>query len=143
MDLVVVDASLAVKWAIPEPHTEQAFALAEHWASEGVQMIAPCLILAEITNAIYKRVRRSEMDLKTGEQALRTILDFGIEVREEVGLSEHALQLAYGLGMAATYDAHYLALAGKLGCNLWTGDRKLCNSTKGKFPWVKWVGEFN
>lgn len=143
MAFVVIDASLAVKWAIPEPHTEQAFALVEHWANEGVQLIAPCLILAEVNNAIYKRIRRHEMDLKTGEQALQTILEFGIEIREEVGLPERALRLAYALGMATTYDAHYLALAEKSGCDLWTGDRKLYNSTKDKFPWVNWVGEFS
>ena len=53
--VVVVDASLAVKWGVPEPHTEEAFLLAERWASEGTQVIAPCLILPEINNAIYKR----------------------------------------------------------------------------------------
>lgn len=77
MTLVVVDASLAAKWAVPEPYTEQAFALAERWSNEGARLIAPCLILAEITNAIYKRVQRREMDLNTGRQAMRTVLEFG------------------------------------------------------------------
>lgn len=141
MTLVVVDASLAAKWAIPEPYTEQAFALAERWSNEGAHLIAPCLILAEITNAIYKRVQRREMDLNTGQQAMRTVLEFGIEIREEPGLQDRALALAYELKMPATYDAHYLALAEKYGCNLWTGDKKLYNATKSRLPWVKWVGE--
>lgn len=141
MTLVVVDASLAAKWAIPEPYTEQAFALAERWSNEGAHLIAPCLILAEITNAIYKRVQRREMDLHTGQQAMRTVLEFGIEIREEPGLQDRALALAYELKMPATYDAHYLALAEKYGCNLWTGDKKLYNATKNTLPWVKWVGE--
>ena len=140
--LVVVDASLAVKWGLPEPYTEQAFELADRWADDETQLIAPCLILAEITNAIYKRVNRREMDLSTARQALHTVLGFGIEIREEPGLPERVLELAHELKMSATYDAHYLALAEKYGCDLWTGDRRLYNSTKNMFSWVKWVGEF-
>lgn len=139
--LVVVDASLAAKWALPEPYTEQAFELAGRWANEGITLIAPSLILAEISNAIYKRVRRRELDLKTAQQAIRVILEFGIEIREEAGLQEHILALADELKMPTTYDAHYLALAEKYGCDLWTGDRRLYNLTKAKLPWVRWVGE--
>lgn len=140
--LVVVDASLAVKWGLPEPYTEQAFDLAERWAHEETQLIAPCLILAEITNAIYKRVNRKEMTLNTARQALHTVLEFGIEIREEPGLSERVLELAHALKMVTAYDAHYLALAEKYGCDLWTGDRRLYNSAKNRFSWIKWLGEF-
>lgn len=139
--LVVVDASLAAKWALPEPYTEQAFELAGRWANEGITLIAPSLILAEISNAIYKRVRRRELDLKTAQQAIRVVLEFGIEIREEAGLQEHILALADELKMPTTYDAHYLALAEKYGCDFWTGDAKLYNLTKAKLPWVRWVGE--
>ena len=140
--LVVVDASLAVKWGLPEPYTQQAFELADRWANDETQLIAPCLILAEITNAIYKRVNRREMDLSIARQALHTVLEFGIEIREEPGLSERVLELAHALKMSTTYDAHYLALAEKYGCDLWTGDRRLYNSTKNRFSWVKCLGEF-
>lgn len=139
--LLVVDASLAAKWALPEPYTEQAFELAGRWANEGTTLIAPSLILAEISNAIYKRVRRRELDLKTAQQAIRVVLEFGIEIREEAGLQEHILALADELKMPTTYDAHYLALAEKYGCDFWTGDGRLYNLTKAKLPWVRWVGE--
>ena len=86
-------------------------------------------------------MHRGEMDLKTAQQALRTVLDFGIEIHEEAELPEHVLALAYEFKMRTTYDAHYLALAEKYNCDLWTGDRKLHNSTKNKFSRVKWVGE--
>lgn len=139
--LVVVDASLAVKWGLPEPYTEQAFELAERWANDKTQPVAPCLILAEITNAIYKRVNRRELDLSTARQTLHTVLEFGIEIREEAGLPERVLELAHELKMSTAYDSHYLAVAERYGCDLWTGDRRLYNSTKNRFSWVKWVGE--
>ncbi len=33
----------------------------------------------------------------------------------------------------------YLAVAATLGCDLWTGDRRLVNAVNA--PWVRWVGE--
>ena len=140
--LVVIDASLAVKWIIPEPYTEQAFRLSERWVSEQIQLIAPCLILAEVTNAIFKRVNRRELDLLTAREALRTLLAFHIEIREQEGLPERALELAQNFRMSASYGAHYLALAESVGCDLWTGDRKLYERTKSQLSWVKWIGSF-
>jgi len=139
-NFVVVDASLATMWAIPEPYTEYALALATRWTQEGARPIAPCLILTEITNAIYKRVLRQEIDTKTAQEALRVVLGFDIEIREEPGLHTRALQLAYHLKMSTTYDAHYLALAEQYRCNLWTGDKRLYHSVKNNLPWVKWIG---
>jgi predicted nucleic acid-binding protein len=137
---VVVDASLATMWAIPEPYTEQALALAILWARQDTRPIAPCLILTEITNAIYKRVRRREINLKTAQEALHIVLRFDIEIREEAGLHARALELAHDLKLTTTYDAHYLALAEQQGCHLWTGDKKLYHAVHKKLPWVRWVG---
>ena len=139
-NFVAVDASLATMWAVPEPYTELALNLAIQWAGQGARLIAPCLILTEITNAIYNRVLRREMDLKTAAEALRIVLGFDIEIREEPGLHARALELAHDLKMLTTYDAHYLALAERYNCDLWTGDKKLYFSVKSKLPWIKWVG---
>lgn len=139
-NLVVVDASLAAMWAVPEQYSEQALTLASRWADEEISIIAPCLLLSEITNAIYKRVLHQEMDLNTAQEALRVILAFDIEIREEPGLHARALELAHRFRMPTTYDAHYLALAEHHGCTFWTGDRKLYNTVKAALPWVNWIG---
>jgi hypothetical protein len=34
-NVVVIDASLAAMWAIPERHTQQALAVAERWVETG------------------------------------------------------------------------------------------------------------
>jgi predicted nucleic acid-binding protein len=69
------------------------------------------LILPEIANAFYKRVTRSEVDLKTAIEAFHIVLDFGIEIHEEPGLHEKAMELAHQLKRPNTYDCHYLALS--------------------------------
>lgn len=42
---VVIDASFAAKWGVPEVFTPQALALAGRWARDNTVLIAPCLIL--------------------------------------------------------------------------------------------------
>jgi predicted nucleic acid-binding protein len=71
--IVVIDASLAAMWAVPETYSNQALVLANQWAQEHARLIAPCLMLTEVTNAIYKRVARREMELDTGIAALCTL----------------------------------------------------------------------
>ena len=142
-DSVVIDASLACLWVMPEQHTERAFALARRWVASGSRLIAPCLMLTEVTNAVYKRIRRKEMDLTTARQALQIVMEFDIEICEEPGFHERAIELADAFKMPTTYDAHYLALAERYTCPLWTADKKLYDSVRRKLPWVRWVGHLS
>ena len=143
MKVVVIDASLAAMWGMPESFTDHALALAKEWAQEEIQPIAPSLILPEITNAFYKRVTRGESDLATAMEALHIVLDFSIEIREEQGLHSKAMELAHQLKRANTYDCHYLALSEIHQCPLWTGDERFYNSVKNSFPEVKWISNYS
>jgi len=138
---VVIDASLATMWAVPETHSGRALALVERWVEENTRLLSPCLMLAEANNALYKRVLRGEMTLATAQAALQIILRFAVEIREEPGLQDRALALAHELRRPTTYDCQYLALAAHYGCELWTGDERLYNAVRGRFRWVRWVGE--
>ena len=138
---VVIDASLAVMWAVPEDYSDKALQLAETWGKEETRLLAPCLLLTEVTKALYKRIIRKEMDLPKVREALEVILAFGIEILDEVGLHTLAIEVALQLGQPATYDAHYLALALMYDCPLWTGDRRFYNAARKSFPQVHWVGE--
>jgi predicted nucleic acid-binding protein len=139
---VVIDASLAVMWVVPERHSPQALAAAERWAETRTRLLAPCLLLAELTNALYKRVVREEVALETAQAALRIILGFDIEIREEPGLQARAMRLAHRLRQPAAYDGQYLALAEHHQCELWTGDLRLHAAAVSTLPRVRWIGEY-
>ena len=141
-NVAVIDASLATMWGVPEFHTKRALALADRWAKEGVQPIAPCLILAEVTNAFYRRVVRKEMAISAALEALDVVLAFGIEIREEPGLQTLAMKLSHQLKRPTTYDCQYLALAQIHACSLWTGDERFYNSVNRAFPHVQWIGKY-
>ena len=138
--VVVVDASLAVMWVMPEPYSEEALKQAENWSDTGARLVAPFLLMSEITNALYKRILRGEIDLLTAQIALRTVLAFGIELREQPGMSSRAITLARQLRQSTTYDCHYLALAEQLDCELWTGDQRFYRAVKVSFTRVRWIG---
>ena len=48
---IVVDASIALKWVIPEPDSDAANAL------RAAELIAPALWLAEAANALWRHAR--------------------------------------------------------------------------------------
>ncbi len=50
------------------------------------------------------------------------------------------MELAHRLRLPSAYACHYLALAERYRCELWTGDQKFYNTVKATIPWVKWVG---
>ncbi len=140
-DVVVVDASFAAMWAMPEPFTDRALARADEWTRDATGLLAPCLLVPEVTNALYKRVLRRELTLLEAQRALDVVLGFSIEIREEPGLPHRAMQWASRLGQPAAYDTQYLALAEINRCECWTGDRRFYLAARAAAPWVRWVGE--
>lgn len=76
MKACVVDASVAVKWYIPEAHHESALALLTLQRRGDVRLHVPDLFLSETANILWKKFRSGELDLRqTGEiaSALRAV----------------------------------------------------------------------
>jgi predicted nucleic acid-binding protein len=72
---------------------------------------------------------------------LAAFLDLPIEFHNPAGLHHEAIVLADALDLPATYDAHYLALAEHLGCELWTDDQRLIRQVTPSLPFVRWIGD--
>ena len=132
---------MAVKWLVTEEYTEEADALARRWLAEGTQMVAPYHMRVEATNAIYKRLVRGERTLEAVAVGIEVLLTMNIEFRDVSGLHIRATQLAAELRQGAVYDAHYLALAESLECELWTADQRFQRAASAANRAVRWVGE--
>jgi predicted nucleic acid-binding protein len=126
-DRVVVDASVAVKWYIPEDGSSAARALLD---TDSV-LIAPELLLAEASNVLWKKVRRGEID---GDWAhvIRTQLCTGslIEFRPLVTICETALEIALQFNQTV-YDSMYIALAIAENAVMITVDSRLVTALAG------------
>jgi predicted nucleic acid-binding protein len=140
---VVVDASLAAKWVLNEPYSPQATALLQEWIGAEVQILAPALLATELAHILYKRVVRGLNTLEDARTALHAVLHADITHDHDSMLSLRALELAHQLGLPATYDAHYLALAERESCAYWTADERLWNTVKGHLSWVHWIGDLS
>jgi predicted nucleic acid-binding protein len=67
-------------------------------------------------------------------------LQLGITLHGDAALHRRALALAEHLELSAAYDAHYLALAERLGTEFWTADQRLGNAMSSILPWVHEAG---
>jgi predicted nucleic acid-binding protein len=121
----VVDASVAVKWFVPEVHSSDALRL----LSEPYELLAPDLIVAEVVNVLWKRQRCGELRLHEPRGILRDFLRVNVAVRPITAFIGIALDIAVRRGLTV-YDALYLALAVTRRCQMVTADRKLYGATR-------------
>ena len=140
-DRVVVDASLIFKWLVREEYTDKAFVLARSWESSGTKRVAPYLMLAEVTNALHRRVIKDQLSLESASELLDNLIGMNIELYEIPQLHHRALELASQLQQGAAYDSHYLALAEALDCELWTADERFHRVAGPLAPNIHWLGE--
>jgi len=122
----VVDASVAVKWYVPEPDSKTAVAVLEGDST----LFSPDLLIAELGNTLWKKVRRGEL---TAEEAAD--IAGGIAGTPPVTLRSSAQLLRAAVELATEYDrtvddALYLALAVAEDTTLVTADDRLVNALR-------------
>ena len=142
-EFVVVDASVAFKWLVEEEHSDRATALTRLWDDQGTRLAAPPLLPFEVANALHRRVVRGELSVEVAGELMQDLTSVGIALHETSNLHSRALELAVQLNQGAVYDAHYLALAESLGCDLWTADQRFYRAARAGADTVHWIGEFN
>ena len=138
----VVDASLAVKWLVEEEDSEKAHALSSHWADSGVKVAAPYVMLAEVSNALHRKVVGGEIALESATGILENLSAHEIEFQNPPNIHAGALRLADRLDQGAVYDSIYLALAERLDCELWTADRRFYRAARGFSDRIRRLGDF-
>lgn len=125
MKRIVVDASVVVKWLLPEIHSEAAKRL----IGNELQLWAPDLVWAEVGNVLWKRWRRGELAAESVAALLRDFRRVPLSIYPSDPLFEAAWEVAHALDRSY-YDSLYLALATALGCPLVTADLKLWNALR-------------
>ena len=117
---LVVDASVAAKWVAFEPGSAAAIEVRRH----DDHLIAPSFAIAEIGNALWKKVSRREMNRNEAVSAFRLAVSHYAEFVPFEDFGEAALELAIAL-RHPIYDCFYLALAERENAPLATADEAM------------------
>ena len=129
MSRFVVDASVAIKWFLPEIHSDAALRL----LAQQHTLHAPDLIFAEFGNVLWKRVRKNEISKNEATATLEGLLTLHLQVQPSQSLVPLALEIACGANRTV-YDSLYLAAALALQSPLVTADAKFHRAlSKGPF----------
>jgi len=133
---LVLDASVVIKWLLPEEGRPQALAYRTRYRNGDLELIAPHLLVAEIGNVLWKRVRRGELSPHEAQTAFDRFLRDAPQLVGSPLVAARALELANRHGRTV-YDCLYLSLALSEGCDLITADQRLVRALDRVFPCVK------
>jgi predicted nucleic acid-binding protein len=119
--MIVVDASVAVKWFLPEPGEEAA----QKILSGQEQLLAPALIHLEVTGAILRRFRQgdlSEQRAREGTQSWESMLMRRVlHLIPDAEIFDDAVEMAF-LARHTLSDCLYLAVGKRLDAPIITAD---------------------
>ena len=119
---LVIDASVAAKWFIPEPDSMKALKLRNKHIEGSITLMAPDLLIYEIANALSYHPDIEGEALKEDLEAL-----FMIDIELIPPSSEYIAAVAETarLNSVTVYDSSYITLAEATATNLITADKKL------------------
>lgn len=122
---LVVDASVVVKWVLPEADSPRAREILDRQADGDIELFSPETVVSETGNAIWKRCRlMGELDEDRARRAFDAVLTLLPDLTSSRPLAAQALELALTF-RHPVYDCVYVALALQRGCPLVTADRRL------------------
>ena len=119
---LVIDASVALKWFVPEPGHEAALAILDGNDAEQ-QLLAPDWLLVEVANALWKQWRRKAIEPDEIE-AILVMLPDALTLLNARPLVPRASAIAQAIDHPV-YDCLYLAAAEAHAATLVTDDRAL------------------
>ena len=136
---MIVDASVILSAFFPDGDQAQAQSLIREHVMGRVPLVAPTLLLYEVTNAVVQARRRGRISDEQAGKILTSFEGLGIDLRPVTW--QQVLPLALRFDRSA-YDAAYLALAETSEQSLITGDRRLYNAVHEHLDWVQWMGDY-
>src|SRR3712207_5023507 len=102
--MLVVDASIAVKWFVQEERSERALAISQ----AAGRLAAPDRLFLEVANVLRRKMKRSEVASDQARLAVEQLPAMIETIVPSAALLRHAFDLAEELDHS-DYDCAYLA----------------------------------
>jgi predicted nucleic acid-binding protein len=129
VSLLVVDASVALKWVVAESGTDEANGLLSGRSSGELSLVAPAHLLGEVGNGLRKRVAQRLLSVADALLAMDAIAEIGLDLISDGERWRQTLRGAFSWEVT-TYDAIYVLLAIDLGVDLVTADARLVEAAR-------------
>ena len=143
MTALVLDASVAVKWAIPsaqETLTTESVQLLKRYQNGEINFIVPDVFWAEVGNVLWKGASRRRWPRAVAERAVSEMRGRNFLTVSSLELLPEAIKIAFAHD-CPVYDCLYVALAIQFKTEMITADERLANALAARLP-VKWLGAF-
>lgn len=132
----VVDASVVVDWVAPNADPElPAVALLARLAADDAELLAPRLLIEEVSNALLTGVRRGRWGGAAADTARALLRQLPVRFLDEPRDLDRAWDLARRYDNHPIYDLLYVALAERRRTRLITADSRLRQTLVG-FDWL-------
>jgi predicted nucleic acid-binding protein len=143
LSTLVLDASVAAKWAVPstkEPFLAESLHLLRRHKRGEINLIVPDVFWAEVAHVLWKGVGRRRWKHRLAAEAAAQMISQNFLTISSLTLLPDALTIAFAHDRSV-YDCLYVALAIQFKAEMITADERLANALAAKFP-VKWLGAF-
>jgi len=139
---VVVDASVGVKWFIPEDYSDRALKVLEDYRKGFVRLYSPEHFKVEVVSALRKYYLRGYIDHATLIKCFMLLQEIGIfYVDVDWNVLKEALKYSLKNGISV-YDALYIVVATRIGARILTADERLYRVLKDKEPCLLLLTEY-
>jgi predicted nucleic acid-binding protein len=119
----IIDAGVAIKWFVPEIHSDDALRARQ----DSYRLHIPAFMLLEFGNVLTKKIRRQELSPPEANAILKELKYLPLHRHADDQLFPAAYQLALDTHRSL-YDCLYLALAEVIDGIMVTADRKFCTA---------------
>jgi predicted nucleic acid-binding protein len=136
----VLDSSILLATVLPERFSQEAIALLTSLTGQQTQIAVPTLFHYEIVAVLRKHAHRGALTAEEAESKCDLLLAQPVQAMIDAALLRRGLALATQFNRPTAYDAQYLAVAERLGCDFWTADERLYNAVNTQLAWVHWLG---
>ena len=131
----VLDASVVIKWFIPEIYWEQASLLQQYSES---RLYTPDFAQLECASILSKKVRRKELKLDEANHIQALLLHMPVQMYPWQDLLLEAGQVAHET-YRSVYDCLYLVLAKQINGKMVTADKKLYLALEKSKEWGSYL----
>lgn len=138
MRTYVVDASVALKWYLPEPLSDEAGRI----RASDIQLYAPDFLWIEAASVLCRTIARKRLSVEMGATIFSALRSHPVRILPSVNLLDAATAIAVQT-QTCLYDCLYVALAIRVKGKMVTADQKLLRALQRSryAPHLEWVGD--